>query len=49
MTVFLLVVAGLVVGGNGPAYHDWRDRRRALRDRPLAQVIYLPTARCRGN
>lgn len=44
-----IVVAffGLVVGGTGPAYHEWLDRRRANRDRPLARVVYLPSARCR--
>lgn len=48
MIVEIIVVAfGLVVGGTGPGFQDWRARRRARRDRPLARVIYLPSSACR--
>lgn len=48
MTFIAVVLAGLVVGGNGPAYRDWLARRRARRDAPLATVVYLPSSSCRG-
>jgi len=45
ISVFVLVVA------TGPVGVEVRERRRARRqlrlDRPLAKVIYLPTAACR--
>ena len=48
MIAYLAVIFfGLVVGGTGPSYWDWRRRRQERRDRPLARVIYLPTACCR--
>lgn len=43
----LVVLAGLAIGGYGPSYTDWRDRRRARRDAPAARVIYLPSSACR--
>jgi hypothetical protein len=43
----LVILLGLAIGGSGPAWHEWRARRRADRDRPLAQVHYLPPAAIR--
>jgi hypothetical protein len=49
MIPYLVVIAfGLVVVGTGPSYHQWRARRREERDRPLARVVYLPSASCRA-
>lgn len=46
-----LVAVFLYVVGTGPAGVEWRENRRARRqlelDRPLAKVIYLPSAGCR--
>lgn len=39
---------GYVVATTGPAFQDRRARRREEQDRPLARVIYLPSAACRG-
>lgn len=30
IAVLALVVVGLVVGGRGPTWYDWRARRRAM-------------------
>jgi hypothetical protein len=43
----VLVFFGLVVGGTGPAWHEWRRARAARRDRPMARVVHLPSAGCR--
>lgn len=41
-----LAVVFLTTVLSGPAWDDWRARRRERRDRPLARVVYLPSARC---
>jgi hypothetical protein len=46
---FALVSVFAVVALTGPAGRDWRAARRALRDRPLARVAYLPSAGCRAG
>lgn len=43
----LLVITFFGVLASGPAGRDYLERRRAHRDRPLAQVFYLPTSACR--
>ena len=39
MTYLVVIVFGLIVGGTGPSYRDWRRRRRELRDRPRARLL----------
>lgn len=45
--VLLLVLAGVAIGGNGPAYQQWLEDRRARYDAPRAIVHYLPSSCCR--
>lgn len=45
--ITLLVIAFFATIVSGPAYEDWRARRREIADRPMARAYYLPTAACR--
>lgn len=47
MIICLFVITFFAVIASGPAGKEFLDERRARRDRPLAKVIYLPTAACR--
>ena len=47
MVACLIVLTFFAVIATGPAGIEWRDNRRARRDRPLAKVIYLPSSVCR--
>ncbi len=47
MIACLLVITFFAVVGTGPDGVDWLARRRALRDRPVAKVLYLPDGACR--
>ena len=43
--LLLAVFAGTVY--TGPALDDWRQRRKAQRDAPMAKVVYLPSTALR--
>jgi len=43
MGTVALIFFGLVVGGTGPAWQDWRRARRARRDFPSARALPAPT------
>jgi len=47
MLICLFVITFFAVVASGPAGREVLDARRARRDRPLAKVIYLPSAACR--
>lgn len=48
MGAVALIFFGLIVGGTGPAWQDWRRARRARRDFPRATAndVPLPCALC---
>lgn len=46
IALLLLAVFGATVY-TGPALDDWRQRRRARRDAPMAKVVYLPSTALR--
>ena len=46
MIFVLFVIVFFTVVVTGPAGVEWQEKRRALRDRPMAKVLYLPTASC---
>ncbi len=45
----MLVAVFTVVVATGPAGREWRERRRARRDAPMARVEYLPSRACRES
>jgi len=51
--ICLLVITFFATALSGPAGLEWLERRRAARreleDRPVARVIYLPSAGCRRD
>lgn len=46
MLLLALVATFVTVVATGPAGREYRERRRALRDAPLARVLYLPSGAC---
>lgn len=44
--ICVLVIVFFVVVATGPAGLEWRERRRAELDAPVARVMYLPSASC---
>ena len=46
--IAVLIATFVVTVMTGPAGEEWLHERRVRRDRPLARVMYLPSATCRG-